>query len=99
MKNGAAYTHEFDGRILVLEDLCTGAQKSLTNDMENVLLDMAIQYELNLHEITIIYRDTEGIYDQVIWNGKDRDVTFISLNQENLNLAKIKALQHAKETE
>jgi len=52
------------GNVLVIIDLDMGG-KSVTNDMENVLADIAITKDKDLSGMKIIYRDSDNIFDGV----------------------------------
>ena len=60
------YTYEFakmyGTRCIVITDLNQG-NKSVTNDIENVVADIARKEQLNPTNFPIIYSDTEGIYN------------------------------------
>lgn len=57
----ADYTYNIEDGVLVIIDLNCGG-KSVTNDMESVLADI-VRAEGVIPGL-IIYRDSEGIYDQ-----------------------------------
>jgi hypothetical protein len=79
MKARADYIYHVDAtdkpHVLVIEDINTGSA-SVTNDIENVVADIAERSGLLVDKLPIIYRDSEGVFDG--W-----DVTkgeFIKLN-------------------
>lgn len=74
MKTSSDFTYEIHGNIIAIEDLDLG-NKSVTNDIENVLCAIRF-HEENKHQgfkanfdfdnKRIIYKDSEGIWDEVI---------------------------------
>jgi len=61
--------------IIFMYDL--GGERSLTNDMQAVLEDLKKIYA-GIYNAMIIYRDSEGCFDQVIYN-KDNTFKFRTL--------------------
>lgn len=59
----ARYNVERHDNIIVLFDL--GGMKSLTNDMEACLIEVAMEHS-DLDKCIIIYQDSEGNFDRVI---------------------------------
>ena len=77
-KATADYTYTIDDGVLCIVDLDTGS-RSVTNDIENVLDDILllddILYRINggngYQNIIVIYRDSQGLWDEVIgWPDK-----------------------------
>jgi hypothetical protein len=58
-----SYTHSIHGRILAIEDL--GVGRSVTNDAQRVIQDLASQ-GLDLAHFRVIYRDTTGRWDELL---------------------------------
>jgi hypothetical protein len=85
----ANYTWSKDGDIIAIVDLDNGLGPSVTNDMENVLLDIAMELGHGLRGYRILYRDSQGTWDGVhlLPNGKPR---FYSINERNYQKAKAK---------
>lgn len=87
MKQQSNFTYHFKKGVLVILDLNLGG-KSVTNDIENVLhfiFDLEEQKIAMLGSAqpmigTIIYRDSEGIYDGITVNA-DGTVRFYSLGE------------------
>jgi|SRR5688572_2570636 len=71
----ASYNYWFADGILFMEDLNIG--RSLTNDMENVILDIEREEHKNLIDHPICYRDSEGIWDAIKWDGNAADFIFL----------------------
>lgn len=63
--NRAEYTWGCDGQILWLKDQGTDC-RSLTNDIENCLIEIAGQLDKSLTDYRIIYRDSEKEWDGVV---------------------------------
>lgn len=61
----ADFDFDIAARVLVIYDLNMG-NKSVTNDIENVLAEIFDQIDELQPIDAVIYRDSEGIFDQVI---------------------------------
>lgn len=71
-----------DGRdVLCMVDRATPGSMSLTNGLEGALKDIRTELYSGLPDL-IIYRDTQEIWDRVIWDGKTLD--FRPLNARTL---------------
>lgn len=88
----AAFTYELRGNVVCIVDQDEG--RSVTNDVENVLADIA-RDGVDLREYRVIYRDTLGIWDEIVLTKAGRYKTFKSLNARELGeaLAKVQAVQ------
>lgn len=97
--NRSEYTYCSDGDILSIED--SGGMKSVTNDIENVLADIAIQFDISKKRI--MYKDSDGIWDEVRAKievkkemGRDRvsisGLEFLPLTETDFGKAKEKLL-------
>lgn len=78
--------------ILVIEDLNLG-RMSVTNNAESVISEIYTQIGTQLHNLDIIYKDSEGIWDQLIasWGVSECvEVSFKYLGETNLEIAIIK---------
>lgn len=62
--NRAQYTWGIDGNILWLKDQ-SGDGRSLTNDLENCLVEIQAETEQPINAYSIIYKDSEGIWDGI----------------------------------
>lgn len=58
------YTYKIDGEFLFIEDLNTG-DKSVTNDIEEIVKELAICIGPNIKDMLIIYRDSDGVIDGI----------------------------------
>jgi hypothetical protein len=58
------FTYQLADGLLLIEDLDMG-NRSVTNDLENVLLTIATLEGVNLEDYAVAYRDSQGIYDGV----------------------------------
>lgn len=66
---------EHDGqKILLIRDQDSG-NVSVTNDIENVVADIAAHEGINLYEHLIIYRDSMGMWDG--WDAKAQNFFFL----------------------
>jgi hypothetical protein len=85
----AQFNFDIDGDILAIEDL--GGMKSVTNDIENILSDIAKYSLVNLSEYRIIYKDSQGVWDGItLKNGR---VSFFPINETDYKKAKEKLLK------
>lgn len=68
MKPRASYTAEVIEDVLVIKDLDNGSI-SVTNDIDIILAYEQEQTGHNWENKRIIYRDSLGDWDQILWNG------------------------------
>lgn len=88
----ADYTYnlaEKAGRnVIVIEDLALGS-KSVTNDIENILHDIALIEKIDPSGYLVVYKDSNGI-----WDGYEQPVeSYILLDEDNWQDAVYKFLQ------
>lgn len=93
--NRAEYDYKVEGSILWIED--KGGMKSVTNDIENVLADIA--KDRGISNKKIMYKDSDGIWDEVrakiTTKGKDVSISnleFFPITETNFHKAKEKLL-------
>ena len=97
--NRSEYKYAVEGNILWIED--KGGMKSVTNDIENVLADIATLQDISGKRI--MYKDSDGIWDQVAANitvkkvmGKDTvhvsGLEFFPITETDFGKAKEKLL-------
>ena len=86
----AIYSRTVHGNVIVIEDL--NGPKSVTNDAENVIRDLDASFDLSKY--LVIYRDTRGIYDQLLVDRTGHFVGFSSINERNLPAALAKLTRH-----
>ena len=89
-RHRASYTYEVHGDVIVIIDHDQG--KSVTNDAENVIADLAADFDLSKYHV--IYRDTRGIYDQLLVDRTGHFAGFSSINERDLPAALAKLTQH-----
>jgi hypothetical protein len=92
----AAYTAELDGDdVIVIIDHDDGS-RSVTNDAENVVADIAARFDLRARRI--VYRDSEGRWDGLVVEC-GRFAGFIMLGTDNrekaVSLARNRAIWRA----
>ena len=80
------YFYKVVDGVIVIEDL--NGEKSVTNDMKNILRDI-FKSDPNLTDHPIIYKDSLGVYDGVIYS--NINVSFYSIHKTNLDQAIKKA--------
>ena len=86
----AVYSYTTHGDIIAIIDHDQG--KSITNDAENVIADLAVHFDLSKYHV--IYRDTRGIYDQLLVDLTGHFAGFSSLNARDLPAALAKLTRH-----
>lgn len=74
----AEYDYRMRGDTLVIYDANLGA-KSVTNDMENVLLRCIREVGKPNHDTPIVYMDSDGRYDGVLYWPLTRQLKFVPL--------------------
>lgn len=77
-------------KILVIEDL--GGDKSVTNDIDNISKDLLKANKIESDELPnllMIYRDSEGVYDEIRFS-KSMGVTFYPLTETDKETAMTK---------
>jgi hypothetical protein len=87
----AVYSRTVRGDVIAIVDHCGG--KSVTNDAENVIADLIRQgFDLARHRV--IYKDTRGIWDQMLVDRTGRFAGFSSINERDLGAALVKLTRH-----
>ena len=79
----ATYDTTVIGNVIAIRD--SGSGKSVTNDAENVVSDLA-KAGFNLADYRIIYRDTRGVWDEMVIRA-ERFAGFSSINEHDLTAA------------
>lgn len=82
-------TYYYPTHLIVITDLDRG-DISVTNDIENVLYDINMLFVSTnlgdfLAECVVIYRDSEGIWDQVLISKDGKFAGFESINKKQLS--------------
>jgi len=75
--------------VIAITDLDLG-NKSVTNDIENVLRKIEYWHQGSIAAFRIMYRDSEGIWDGVHWDGNQ--ATFLYLGETDERRARAKLL-------
>ena len=86
----AAYTRRVHGNVIALIDL--DGPRSVTNDAENVIADLAADFDLSRYQV--IFCDTRGFWDQLLVNPAGRFVGFSSINERDLSVALARVTRH-----
>jgi hypothetical protein len=87
----AVYSRIVHGDVIAIVDHDIG--KSVTNDAENVIADLAADFDLSKYQV--IYRDTRGIWDQLLIDRAGRFAGFGSINESDLPAALAKLTRHS----
>ena len=86
----AIYSRTVHGNVIALIDHDQG--KSVTNDAENVIADLAASFDLSQYRV--IYRDTRGIWDELLVDRTGHFAGFSSINERDLPVALAKLTRH-----
>lgn len=87
----AVYSRTVHGNVIAIIDHDQG--RSVTNDADNVIADLAAQ-GFDLSRYLVIYRDTRGIWDQLLVDCSGRFAGFSSVNERDLSTALAKVTRH-----
>src|SRR6266446_9357915 len=68
-RSQADFTYSILGNVIAIVDLDLG-NRSVTNDIENVLSKIEYYHQGSISAFHIMYRDSEGIWDGIDWDGK-----------------------------
>jgi hypothetical protein len=90
-KHRSVYTRQVFGNIIAIIDHDDG--KSVTNDAENVIDDLARQ-GFDLSQYRVIYKDTRGVWDQMLVDRTGRFAGFSCINEHDLPAALAKLTRH-----
>ena len=85
----ADFTYSMSPDVIAITDLDLG-NKSVTNDIENVLRKIEYWHQASIAAFRIMYRDSLGIWDGVQWDG--RRASFFALQETDEALARKKLL-------
>lgn len=84
------YSREVHGNVIAIIDCDQG--KTVTNDAWNVIADLAADFDLSKYRV--IYRDTRGIWDEMLTNSFGEFAGFSSINERDLAAALVKMTRH-----
>jgi hypothetical protein len=87
----SVYSRAVYGNVIAIIDHDEG--RSVTNDAENVIDDLTRQ-GFDLSKYRVIYRDTRGIWDQVLVDRTGRFAGFSTINERDLSAALAKLTRH-----
>jgi hypothetical protein len=86
----SVYSRTVHGNVIAIIDHHQG--RSVTNDADNVIVDLAADFDLSKY--LVIYRDTRGIWDQLLVDRTGRFAGFSSINERELSAAIGKVTRH-----
>jgi hypothetical protein len=86
----AIYSYTVHGNVIAIIDHDKG--KSVTNDADNVIADLAACFDLSKYRA--IYKDTRGIWDEILVDRTGRFAGFSSINERDLSAALAKLTRH-----
>jgi hypothetical protein len=76
----AIYSRTVHGHVIAVIDHDQG--KSVTNDAENMIADLAADFDLSQYRV--IYRDTRGIWDEMLVDRTGHFAGFTTINERDL---------------
>jgi hypothetical protein len=85
----ADFTYSMSGNVISIVDLDQG-NRSVTNDVENVLRKIDHYHQGSIAGFHIMYRDSMGFWDGIQWDGKC--ALFFSLRETDEGQARIRLL-------
>ena len=86
----AIYSYTVHGNVIAIIDHEQG--RSVTNDAENVIADLDANFDLSKYQV--IYRDTRGIWDQILVDRTGHFAGFSSINERGLPAALARVTRH-----
>ena len=87
----SVYSHTVHANVIAIVDHDGG--RSVTNDVDNVIDDLS-QQGFDLLKYRIIYRDTRGIWDQLLVDRTGHFAGFSSINERGLSAALARLTRH-----
>jgi hypothetical protein len=87
----SVYSHTVHRHVIAIIDHNGG--RSVTNDVENVIDDLTRQ-GFDLSRYRVIYRDTRGIWDQLLIDRTGHFAGFSSINERDLSAALARLTRH-----
>jgi hypothetical protein len=85
----ADFTYSISGNVISIVDLDLG-NRSVTNDFESVLRKIEHYHQGSIGGFRIMYRDSEGFWDGIRWDGKS--ASFFPLRETEEGRARNKLL-------
>jgi hypothetical protein len=86
----ADFTYSISGNVISIVDLNLG-NRSVTNDVENVLRKIEYYHQGSIARFDIMYRDSDGLWDGIRWDGQR--AAFFAL-RETEERARKRLLEH-----
>ena len=87
----AVYSRAIHGNVIAIID--HDGPRSVTNDADNVIADLVSQ-GFDLSHYHVIYKDTRGIWDQILVDRTGHFAGFSSINERDLSAALAKLTRH-----
>jgi hypothetical protein len=87
----AVYSYAVHGNVIAIIDHDSG--RSVTNDADNVIADL-VSRGFDLWRYHVIYRDTRGIWDQILVDRTGCFAGFSSINERDLPSAIARLTRH-----
>lgn len=97
----AVFTHRIhENGVIIIEDLGGRSIKSVTNDAECVLAQVRKDIRADIFDAApaVIYRDSQGVYDGMLFDAATGNVTFYSIGGRCPNSAAMFAALQRRST-
>jgi hypothetical protein len=84
------YSRAVHGNVIAIIDHDAG--RTVSNDAANLIADLAADFDLSKYHV--IYRDTRGMWDQILVDRTGHFVGFSSINERDLPAAIARLTRH-----
>jgi hypothetical protein len=84
------YSRAVHGNVIAIIDHDAG--RTVSNDAANLIADLAADFDLSKYHV--IYRDTRGMWDQILVDRTGHFVGFSSINERDLPTAIARLTRH-----
>ena len=86
----SVYSRTIHGNVIAIVD--HGGATSIARDADNVIADLAAEFDLSKY--LVIFKDTRGIWDQILVDRTGRFAGFSSINERDLPSALVRVTRH-----
>jgi hypothetical protein len=86
----SVYSRAVHGNVIAIVD--HDGARSVTDDADNVIADLAAEFDPSKY--LVIFKDTRGIWDQILVDRTGRFAGFSSINERDLPSALVRVTRH-----
>ncbi len=86
----SVYSRTIHGNVIAIVD--HGGPSRIARDANNVIADLAAEFDLSKY--LVIFKDTRGIWDQILVDRTGRFAGFSSINERDLPSALVRVTRH-----